>query len=503
MSIFNSIVRIYLKRHQKTVSNIRFKSLFLQERELVKILRSPLYRNISMDAFFDCPPTTYDSYQKDIDARMFTGDGKFRSISAFAKSAGTSGAASKYIPTAKAYLKRNHIAAGWLTMHLMYALRPDMDIISNKNLLVGGAVYEENSDYTVADISGLLIRKIPKAFHKFYVPSIAEATMPDWEEKLKITSEKASNTEKVVMIAGVPTWILTLSKEILKISSKKCLTEVWPNLKVYLHGGVKMEPYHQQFLQLIPKQSRVLFMEVYNASEGFFAVQDTPVNEGMLLLTCHGIYYEFIKLTDYRAGVNKIFSLKDVECSEEYVILITNMSGLCRYIIGDTVSFTSKNPFRIVVKGRISEYINAFGEDLGLDIVNRSISEVCMKHDTTIRNYTVAPKYISIQEKGYHQWYVEFEKEPRDLISFTRDLDVNIQNKNFNYFQKRSDNLALKELEVVPLPKGFYDAFAKSQKKYGGQNKLPKLKNDRSLADQIEEALDMFLKTSEHHLYEF
>ncbi len=498
MKTFNSLVRIYLKRYHKVLDKVRTNSLELQQKELKRILSSPIYRGIDEKSFFEQEPTLYKDYKSEVDSRLLSGKGTFHSISVFAKSAGTSGNYSKLIPTSDAFLKRNHIPAGWLTMSLMYALRPDMDIISKKNLLVGGAIYDRTKNYTIADISGLLIEKIPRIFHRFYLPSIAEATMPDWEKKLMVTARKAADTDEVVMFAGVPTWILTLAKEVLSISSKRNLIEVWPNLKVYLHGGVKMKPYLEQFQRLIPKEAGVLFMEIYNASEGFFAIQDTLINHGMLLLTCHGVYYEFITLRNYREAVYRILPLSEVVCKEEYVMLITTLSGLCRYVMGDTVSFTSRHPFRLTVKGRINEFINAFGEDLTLEVANNAITDVCENGNALIRNYTVAPQYISLNDKGCHQWYIEFEKPPNCFSSFESELDEKVKQYNFNYAQKRSDDIALSKLEVINLPRGFYDSFAKIKNKFGGQNKLPKLRNDRSLADEIEAMMKSELWTREH-----
>ena len=491
MLSFNTGVRIYLRRYRKTLERVRNHSPELQKKELDNIFKSSSLESRDIKSkFYHSKPTTYLDYQVDIDNRFKNKNGKFKDVSKFAKTAGTSGSTSKLIPTSDHFLKRNHVSAGWLTMSLMYTLRPDMDIISKKNLLVGGAIYEENEDYTIADISGLLIKRIPKLFHSYYVPTISEATIPDWEQKLEITAKRAAKTNEIVMLAGVPTWILTLVKEVLKISGKTTLSEVWPELKVYLHGGVRFEPFREQFDMLFSNSiNKVLYLEVYNASEGFFAVQDTWSNNGMLLLTEHGIYYEFIPINDYKLGFYNIMSLEDVETDEEYVILITNISGLRRYIIGDTVVFTSVSPYRLKVMGRISEYINAFGEDLSLENVNNAITHTCNKHKAYIRDFTVAPYYISLDTKGFHQWFIEFEIPPIDLNGFTSDLDVELQDLNFNYRQKRSDDLAMSCLEVVSLPTGFYDKYAKSKNKFGGQNKLPKLRNDRYLADDIASAL--------------
>jgi len=359
-----------------------------------------------------------------------------------------------------------------------------MDVFSRKNLLVGGAIYEKKKNHIIGDISGLMIQNIPKQFHKYYVPTIAEATQTNWESKLHITATKASQDAEIVLFAGVPTWILTLSKEILKRAEKETLLEVWPQVKAYLHGGVNFDPYRAQFEELLPDKN-FLYLEVYNASEGFIAVQDTRENNGLLLLTGHGIYYEFISKDDYNNGDINILNLEEIELNKEYVLLISNISGLYRYVIGDIISFVSKIPFRVQVKGRISDYVNAFGEDLTLEMVNKALTRTLENHNSSIRNYTIAPSYISLNKKGKHQWFIEFEKEPLNLSIFQKDLDEELQSSNFNYYQKRIHNLAMEELEIISLRKDFFDDMAKNLGKFGGQNKLPKLRNDRKLAELI------------------
>ena len=485
MSIPNQLTRAYLSKYKNTLQHIRQNSIDLQYQEKQNILNSKIFQNLHRNQKWeDIPISSYKDIESEILQKIKKNEGTFQPIKTYAKSAGTSSNDPKYIPTSRNYLKRNHVQAAWLTMYLTYALRPDMDIIARKNLLIGGAIYTSTESLVIADISGLMIRNIPRIFHRYYVPSIAEATIPDWEQKLQITAQRAAETDQVVMFAGVPTWILTVAREVLKHSNKNNLSEVWPHFKVYLHGGVHFSPYRSQFDQLFPDND-LLYLDVYNASEGFFAVQDTEVHQGLLLLTGHRVYYEFIRVKDYQNDHHEILNLSEIEIGQEYVLLISNITGLIRYVLGDTIRFTTLNPFRIEITGRISEFINAFGEDLTYENVRIALQKVNEKHDFKIRNYTIAPRYISTNQKGCHEYYIEFEKPPTDLDNLSQDIDDIIRSLNFSYHQKRADDLAMSCLEIIALPKGFFDSFAKSRNKFGGQNKLPKLRNDRNLVEEI------------------
>jgi len=423
MSLPNLITRAYLKKYSKTLQRIRHNSAQLQSRELHLIQKSTIYKALYADQDLkSLPISTYKNVEEEIQKKISSNTGKFQSVKTYAKSAGTSSNQPKYIPTSDAFLQRNHVQAAWLTMSLIYQMRPDMDIISRKNLLIGGAIYDSTNDLIIADISGLMIRNIPKVFHKYYVPSIAEATEADWEKKLQLTAQRAAATDQVVMFAGVPTWILTVATEVMTITGTNDLSQVWPYFKVYLHGGVDFHPYRAQFNALFPDND-VLYLDVYNASEGFFAVQDMITQEGMLLLTAHGIYYEFVELENFKADNHLIIPLEEVELGVEYVILISNLSGLIRYVLGDTLIFASLNPYRINITGRITEFINAFGEDLTFKNVKKALAKAQEQFDFTIADYTIAPRYLSTDEKGCHEWYIEFKKEPADLSGLSQLLD--------------------------------------------------------------------------------
>lgn len=489
MPLFNHLVRLYLFNYRKKLESLRCNALDFQKNQLNRILSSaPLWSGIvvSKNEFYKLPPTEYRDYKTIIDVRINStfDDNPLHFIRYFMKSAGTSGESSKYIPTSVDYLRENHLEASWLTLFMLYSLKPDMDIFRGKNLLVGGAVYRDDPDTVIADVSSIMIRNIPRIFHRFHVPLISDAIDPDWERKLEIITRAASGTSDVVMFGGVPTWLITVFRDILDRTGKANLLELWPNLKAFLHGGVRFEPYKSLFKELIPTEE-FQYLEVYNASEGFIAAQDTKENQGMLLMTDHGIYFEFIERYKYQSGDYEIISLTKVELGTDYVLLITNLSGLYRYIIGDVVSFTSINPYRIMVKGRTEDFINAFGEDLTVSTLDKALSMTLKKHNAHIKEYTVAPVYLSKREKGKHQWFIEFEKEPIDLFQFSVDLDNCISILNFNYRQKRTKDLALNMLDIQSMPHGFFDAYAKSKGRFGGQNKLLKVRNDRILAEDI------------------
>lgn len=489
MRLINKIIRAYLTRYGRELNYVKNNSLDLQRRQLQKVLRSPFSARRSIkkeDDFRRLPISSYDDYSEEVSMRLNSNSKPtiYDDVKYFARTAGTTRHESKYIPTSAEYFKKNHAQASWLTLSILYSLRKDMDLFGNKTLLMGGAIYSDTPDKIIADVSGIMIKKIPRIFHRYHVPSIEDTLNSNWQEKFKTTAVKAAAETDVVMIGGVPTWIITLCKEVLILSGKENILEVWPNLKVFLHGGVNFAPYRLLFSELIPKED-FTYLEVYNASEGFFAVQDTVVNNGLLLMTNAGIYYEFISQSNFQKENYKIHDLNNIEINVPYVLLISNISGLYRYLLGDVIAFCSTEPYRIKVVGRIEEYINAFGENLNLSVVHEALAVVLKEHKSSIREFFVAPKYLSLQNTGCHQWFVEFEKEPIDLEKFSSDLDQRIQDKNFEYRQKRLSDLALRNLEIISLKSGFFDYFMRKKGRIGGQNKIQKLNNNRKLADEV------------------
>jgi hypothetical protein len=329
-----------------------------------------------------------------------------------------------------------------------------------------------------------MIHHIPLVIRPFYIPDVRTATLPNYEAKVKQIAELGAREPSITMLGGVPTWNLTLYRRILDITGAAHLLEVWPHLQAYIHGGVSFTPYREQFAALIPSHN-FLYLEVYNASEGFFAVQDQLDRDDMLLLLTNGIYYEFIPFEAYKQGSLEACPLSAVQTGINYVMMITTNTGLYRYLMGDLIVFSSTSPYRIRIVGRTQEFINAFGEDLLLDNVENALVATCRAFGAIVRDYTIAPYYIRVEEKGRHQWFIEFEQPPADLPVFAAALDEAMKRENSNYAQKRTNDFAINALEVVNLPVGFFEAWLRDKGKLGGQHKIPKLANHRRYAEEL------------------
>ena len=494
--MLNNLVRSYIKRFDKEVKNIKMSSPNIQLDQLEAIKSSRYVRHF----FPACRESSFKDHSTFVNAFQITRYKDYGSLVKelldrttslkppyYAQSSGTSGVR-KILPISEGFVRTNLLRGTWYVLNTLYDRNPQMRVFNAKNLLIGGAIYQKSNNYIVGDVSGIMLSRIPWYMRSNYVPSVNIATLPDWQNKIERTALAASKTKDVAMLGGTPTWVLSVLRLVLDYTGKKKISQLWPNLQCYIHGGVHFAPYKSQFDELIDIKS-FNYVEVYNATEGFFAYQDDPLEDGMLLMTGNGIYYEFMPLNDYQSGQYHSVPLIDVEIGKSYVIVISTIMGLIRYEIGDVVEFTSKNPFRLKVIGRTSEFINAFGEDLVLDHVIAALEVVNKKHKCSISNFTVAPNYISIDKKGRHDWYVEFNSLPESIEQYAKDLDWAIQTENLNYKQKRIENLAITSLNLTVLNKGFYQEYLKSKNRLGGQSKIQKLRNDRKLADEI----DMYL----------
>ena len=364
-----------------------------------------------------------------------------------------------------------------------------MSVFRAQNLLVGGSIYEQNKDHTVADVSGIMLYRIPRYMHPWYVTDMDIAVLPYWEEKIEQTARSAASASKLSLIGGVPTWVLTVLRKALEYKGAETIEEGWGGAQAYIHGGVDFRPYRPQFERLLAGGS-CRFIEVYNATEGFFAYQDRPYDEGMLLMLASGIYYEFVAIQDYRSGDYSFLPVHEVNTDQSYVMFITTYTGLVRYDMKDVVRFVTIAPYRIKVEGRVGSYINAFGEDLMADQVAQAIEDVNQVHGVDIAFYTIAPSYITLDSKGRHDWLMECIKGPRDLAEYERSLDDKLRELNPNYDQKRSADLALECLKITMLPRGSFHQYFKARGKLGGQNKIKKLSNDRTLIEDIWQTLD-------------
>jgi len=402
----------------------------------------------------------------------------------FAKSSGTTSDKSKFIPVSDESLEENHYQGAKDVLTLYYGHNPDSELLSGKGLVIGGShqVSHATEEISYGDLSAVLLQNSPFWGHWLRTPDLSIALMDEWEHKIE---QLALNTipENVTSISGVPTWTLVLMKRILEMTGKSCIAEVWPNLELYMHGGVSFVPYREQFRQLIGKD--IQYLEMYNASEGFFAAQDSPDADGMLLFTRHGIFYEFMPIEEYGKKFPNTVGLNKVELGKQYAPVISTTGGLWRYIIGDTIQFSSLAPYRIKVSGRLKHFINAFGEEVIVDNTDKAISSACEKTGASVNDYTAAPIYFSQHGNGAHEWLVEFEKEPEDLALFAYELDSALKNLNSDYEAKRQKDIALRMPVVTAVKKGLFNEWLRSRGKLGGQHKVPRLSNDRTILDSI------------------
>ena len=403
----------------------------------------------------------------------------------YAKSSGTTSSKSKFIPVPKENLRRNHIKGSWDAVTLMYHERKDSKIFERKNLVMGGSLtnYENNPMTTYGDISAIMLYNMPIVGRPFYTPDFQTALLPNWDEKIA-KMVKICGQEDVNMFGGVPTWTIVLFRKILESTGKDNMLEVWPDVKAYIHGGVGFEPYREQFKQFIPSDD-FCYMEVYNASEGYFAIQNDFMSDDMLLLLDNGVFYEFLPMTEYGKKDAKTLSLQDVELDVNYAMVISTNAGLWRYIIGDTVKFTSLSPFKIKITGRTKHYINAFGEEVMVRNTDKALALATKAFDVKAIDYTVAPVYFAEGSQGRHQWLIEFENPPADLEAFSIRLDRELQAANSDYEAKRYKSMALENLTVDILPRQSFYKWMAMRGKLGGQNKVPRLSNNRKYVDEI------------------
>lgn len=432
------------------------------------------------------PIFTYEQLQPYI-ARMMNAEENIlwnEPISWFAKSSGTSSNQSKFIPISKESLQNNHYKANKDVLTHYYKNFPSSNLLTGKGLVVGGShqINKMNDDIQYGDLSAVLMQNSPFWGQWLRTPELSIALLDKWEDKLEKLAH-ATAEENVTSLAGVPTWTLLLLKRILEIKNKKTIAEVWPNLELYINGGVSFVPYRAQFEKIIGK--KINYLEVYNASEGFFAAQEKPDDNGMLLFTEHGVFYEFMPASEFGKDCPNTVGLKDVQLHKNYAMVISTTGGLWRYLIGDTVQFTSINPYKIKVSGRIKHYINAFGEEIIVDNSDLAIAQAAHKTHAVVSDYTAAPVYFSDAQNGAHEWLIEFEKAPQNLNQFTIALDEALQKANSDYEAKRQKNIALRLPIVKVLPNGSFNKWLQSKGKMGGQHKVPRLSNQRDIVEEI------------------
>jgi len=355
-------------------------------------------------------------------------------------------------------------------------------LFEGKNLRLGGSksTYSENGSI-YGDLSAILIENMPIWADFSSTPTKKVALMSDWEYKMDAIINETIK-ENVTSLAGVPSWMLTLLNRTLEITNKSSINEIWPNLEVYFHGGVSFNPYLNQYNSIL-KSDKVKYYEIYNASEGFFAVQDSNDSKDLLLMLDYGIYYEFIPMDDYQNET--IINLSQVELNKNYAIVITTNAGLWRYKIGDTIRFKSLNPYRIVVTGRTKHFINVFGEEVIIENSDNAIKNLCKKKNLEVVEYTVAPVFMDGKKKGRHQWLIEFKKPPSNMQEISSLIDELLKSENSDYEAKRYNNISLEKPEIIIGKKGVFYKWMKKRKKLGGQNKIPRLSNSREYIEEL------------------
>ena len=438
------------------------------------------------------PINTYEELKGDID-RMRHGESNVLwpgTVKWYAKSSGTTNDKSKFIPVSHEGLQRLHYKGGKDVVALYLRNNPKSSLFDGKSLILGGS---HSPNYNLAgslvgDLSAILIENINPFANMVRVPCKQTALLSDFEVKRDRIAHETMN-RNVTNISVVPSWMLSVLVRIMELTGKKHLQEVWPNLEVFFHGGIAFTPYRKQHQKLITK-SDMHYMETYNASEGFFGIQDDPADKSMLLMVDYDVFYEFIPMEEFGNDNPTIVPLAGIELGKNYAMVISTSCGLWRYVIGDTVSFTSRNPYKFVITGRTKYFINAFGEELVMDNAEKGLAFACEKTGADVLEYTAAPVYMDENAKCRHQWLIEFSHEPDSIEEFASLLDRKLQELNSDYEAKRFHDITLQHLEVVKAKPGIFNEWLKSKGKLGGQHKVPRLSNSRRNIDEILELMN-------------
>lgn len=405
----------------------------------------------------------------------------------FSKSSGTTNDVSKYIPVSHDALFKNNYAAGRDIYTIFFKNYPESKLFENKGAVLGlgGSLSEKNKHgIQTGDVSAVMMSLLPAWAQEYREPSLSVALMDDWKDKIPAIIDDCES-KNITNLMGIPTWFVSLFEAMKEKYPKKDIIDIWPNMELFIHGAVSFEPYRTLFEGIFTHEN-MKYMEVYNASEGFFAIQDDPTLKGeMLLLTDHGVFYEFIPMDAYGTSEQDAITLSDVEVGVDYALVITTNAGLWRYNIGDTIQFTSTSPYRIKISGRTKHHINVFGEELMVGNTDQALAEVCKKHNVVIADYTVGPIFMDSHGKGAHEWAIEFIGNTPDVSAFTCDLDIALQSINSDYKAKRQDDIALQLPTLHIAPEGVFEVWMEQRGKLGAQNKVPRLSNTRKYIDSI------------------
>ena len=492
--IFNSVASFFLKRRISQIELFKDYPIEVQQEVLRKLVVYSIDTEIGKKFEFKTirhyndfkervPIVAYEDIYKDIERNRKGEQNIFwrTSIKWFAKSSGTTNAKSKFIPISFESLDDCHYKAGKDMLSLYFNNNINSELLVGKCLRLGGSkdIYENNNSY-YGDLSAIMIDNLPFWAELSSTPSSKVSLISEWEKKVQAIINESID-QNVTSFAGVPSWMLSLLQQVIQQTGKDNILEIWKNSEVYFHGGVSFDPYRNLYKNLFPSKDFKYF-EIFNASEGFFAIQDQNNSSELLLMLDYGIFYEFIPTSK---SEQDIISLADVKLNVNYAMVITTNSGLWRYKIGDTIKFTCLNPFRIKVTGRTKHFINVFGEELVVENAEKALSMTCELTKCEITNYTVGPIFMGSKTKGSHEWLIEFEKKPDDINKFMEILDLNLQRLNSDYEAKRYKSSTLEIPKIQVARKNlFYDWLA-SKNKLGGQNKVPRLSNSREYLDEL------------------
>lgn len=434
-----------------------------------------------------CPVNTYEELKADIDRMRHGGrdilwPGRVRW---FAKSSGTTADKSKFIPVSAEGLQKAHYRGGFDSLTYYLRNHPESRIFDGKALILGGShsPMHNTEESVVGDVSAIMLENINPAVNLVRVPKKETALIADFEVKRDRIARETMG-RNVTNISGVPSWMMSVLTRVMELSGKTQLEEVWPNLEVFFHGGVAFTPYRKQYERLITSP-KMHYMETYNASEGFFGLQDEPGDPAMRLTLDYGIFYEFIPMDEFGSEHPSVVPLWGIETGKNYAVVISTCCGLWRYVIGDTVRFTSKNPYKFVITGRTKHFINAFGEELIVDNAEKGLAWACQQTGAEVREYTAAPVFMDETGHCRHQWLIEFSRPPADLARFAALLDGKLQEVNSDYEAKRFKDITLQQLEIVAARPGLFTDWMKQRGKLGGQNKVPRLSNNRQHIEQL------------------
>lgn len=499
MGLKRKCVQAYFASRYKQIDLFCKYPVEQQDKTLRQLLESAkntewgrLYKYGDMNGVSDytsrVPVSDYDGLKGWID-RMVAGESDILwpgFVKWFAKSSGTTNDKSKFLPVSSEALKQCHLKAPYDIFALYMLNYPCSDkAVLGKNLSVGGShkVSHSSSKTRVGDLSAVMLSNLSPFAGLKNIPPADIVLIPDFEEKITKIVEYAAY-KNVTSMSGVPSWFLVMIKKMLEFTGKENLLEIWPNLELFAHGGVNFDPYREQYKKLIPSD-KMNYMNTYNASEGFFSIQNEPDSDDMLLMLDYGIYYEFIDMKEFYNEDRHFLGIGDVKVGVNYAMVISTNGGLWRYIIGDTVMFTSVFPHKIKITGRTRHYINAFGEELIIDNAEKGLKSACEKCNAIVEEYTAGPVFMDSNSKGAHQWIIEFAKKPEDVEAFAEILDKELQNINSDYEAKRFKNSTLRRLQITEAPQGTFYNWMKMRGKVGGQNKIPRLANTREYLDSL------------------